>query len=103
MTVTSTTSTTGSTSSSTSATAGNPYANLGAGDYMKLLTTEMKNQDPTAPVDQTQMIAQMAQFSELSNTTDMNASLKAMSTTLDSILAAQKAAAAAAAKPATTA
>ena len=94
------TATTGSTSSST-ATASNPYANLGADAYMKLLTTEMKNQDPTAPVDQTQMIAQMAQFSSLQGINDMDSTLKTMSGTLNAILTAQKAAATPA-KPAGT-
>ena len=93
MTVAATTSTTGSTTSS-SATASNPYSKLGASDYMKLLTTEMKNQDPTAPVDQTQMIAQMASFSQLSGITEMDSTLKTMNSTLSSILTAQQAAAA---------
>jgi flagellar basal-body rod modification protein FlgD len=32
----------------------------------------MKNQDPTAPVDQTQMLAQLAQFSNVGQTASLN-------------------------------
>ena len=35
----------------------------GQADFLKLMTAQMKNQDPFDPVDNTQMVAQMAQFS----------------------------------------
>jgi flagellar basal-body rod modification protein FlgD len=38
---------------------------LGKDQFMRLMLTQMQNQDPTAPVDNQQMIAQMAQFSTL--------------------------------------
>ena len=38
---------------------------LGEGDFLKLLMAQLQNQDPTAPQDDTQMIAQLAQFSAL--------------------------------------
>ena len=38
---------------------------LGQNDFLKLMTAQLKNQDPFAPVDNTQMVAQMAQFSSL--------------------------------------
>jgi len=50
--------------------------------FLKLLTTQMQTQDPTAPVDNTQMVAQMAQFSQVAGISEMNASLKSMSTDL---------------------
>jgi flagellar basal-body rod modification protein FlgD len=46
--------------------------------FLKLLTTQLKTQDPTQPVDNTQMLAQLAQFSSVSGIAEMNASLKAM-------------------------
>jgi flagellar basal-body rod modification protein FlgD len=84
-------------------------ASMGFSDYISLLTTQLKYQDPTAPTDNSQMVAQMAQFSQLSgisdlNTTassiktqlsslaDLNTSIAGISTKLDSILAAQTAA-----------
>ena len=41
-------------------TAGNQ---LGEQDFLKLLVTQLTNQDPTQPQDQSQMLAQLAQFS----------------------------------------
>jgi flagellar basal-body rod modification protein FlgD len=38
---------------------------LGKDQFMRLMLTQMQNQDPTAPMDNQQMIAQMAQFSTL--------------------------------------
>ena len=47
-------------------------------DFLKLMTAQLKNQDPFAPVDNTQMVAQMAQFSSLAGISEMNTTLKAM-------------------------
>lgn len=55
---------------------------MDATDFMKLLTTQLTNQDPTAPMDNSQMLAQMAQFTSLSNSTEMNSTLKAIATKL---------------------
>jgi flagellar basal-body rod modification protein FlgD len=38
---------------------------LGKDQFMRLMMTQMQNQDPTSPMDNQQMIAQMAQFSTL--------------------------------------
>jgi flagellar basal-body rod modification protein FlgD len=38
---------------------------LGKDQFMRLMLTQLQNQDPTAPADNQQMIAQMAQFSTL--------------------------------------
>ena len=43
-------------------------------DYFKLLTIQMKNQDPMNPADQQGMISDMAQFSMLQGIEDMNKS-----------------------------
>jgi flagellar basal-body rod modification protein FlgD len=47
-------------------------------DFLTLMTAQLKNQDPFAPVDNTQMVAQMAQFSSLSGITEMSSTLKAI-------------------------
>ena len=52
---------------------------LGQADFLKLMTAQMENQDPFNPVDNTQMVAQMAQFSQLSGITEMSTTLKAIS------------------------
>lgn len=46
--------------------------------FLKLMTTQLKTQDPFAPVDNAQMVAQMAQFSSVAGISEMNQSLKAM-------------------------
>jgi flagellar basal-body rod modification protein FlgD len=46
--------------------------------FLKLLTTQMQQQDPFNPMDNTQMVAQMAQFSSVAGISEMNQSLKSM-------------------------
>jgi len=67
---------TGSASTPTVAPVGSSNQTLGQADFLKLMTAQLQNQDPFAPVDNTQMVAQMAQFSQLSGITDMNSTLK---------------------------
>ena len=52
---------------------------LGQQDVLALMTAQMKNQDPFDPVDNTQMVAQMAQFSSLAGISEMNTTLKSIS------------------------
>ena len=43
--------------------------------FLKLLVAEMKNQDPTKPMDSTQYIAQLAQFSQVEQSVQINTRL----------------------------
>ena len=43
-------------------------------DYMKLLVTQLQNQNPLEPLDNQEMAAQLAQFSQLQQLENMNAS-----------------------------
>ena len=52
---------------------------LNQNDFLKLMTAQMQNQDPFNPVDNTQMVAQMAQFSSLAGISEMNTTMKAIS------------------------
>jgi flagellar basal-body rod modification protein FlgD len=58
----------------------NDPSQLGETDFLKLLTTQLQNQDPTQPMDNTAMIAQLAQFSALEQMTNMNTTLTSMLT-----------------------
>ena len=44
---------------------------LGADAFLQLLTTQLKNQDPLHPMDDTQSIAQLAQFSSVQAVTEL--------------------------------
>jgi len=49
---------------------------LGQDEFLKLMTTQLQNQDPFAPMDNGDFIAQMAQFSTVTGITEMGQSLK---------------------------
>lgn len=51
---------------------------LGQSDFLKLMTTQLQNQDPFAPMENAEFIAQMAQFSTVTGITDMNTTLASM-------------------------
>lgn len=55
-------------------------SNLGQKDFLTLLTAQLKNQDPTSPLDNAAFVAQLAQFSTVSGIAEMNQSLSALST-----------------------
>lgn len=57
---------------------------LDQSDFLTLLTAQLKNQDPFNPTDNTQMVAQMAQFSQLSATSEMSSTLKSINDKLGS-------------------
>ncbi len=51
---------------------------LGKDDFLKLLVSQMQNQDPLNPSDPTQFTAELAQFSSLEQLTNINGSLSNM-------------------------
>ncbi|HZW30701.1 MAG TPA: flagellar hook capping FlgD N-terminal domain-containing protein [Isosphaeraceae bacterium] len=55
---------------------------LGKQEFLQLLVAQLRNQDPLQPVDNTQFIAQLAQFSTLET-------LQQIETTMESSLGAQ--------------
>jgi flagellar basal-body rod modification protein FlgD len=63
---------------------------LGQADFIRLMTTQMKMQDPLEPVDNKEMIAQMAQFSSLAGIDQINQTLQAISAQLSVVMAAQQ-------------
>lgn len=65
--------TTTKTASSTSGT-----QTIDSAGFLKLLTTQMTNQDPTAPMDTNTMTTQLSQITQTSSISEMNASLKSL-------------------------
>ncbi len=66
----------GATSATTSA------ATASQDRFMKLLVTQLKNQDPLNPMDNAQMTSQMAQISTVSGIDKLNATLQALSASM---------------------
>ncbi|MDZ4774186.1 MAG: flagellar hook capping FlgD N-terminal domain-containing protein [Planctomycetota bacterium] len=62
----------GSNASSNSASTVASASNLDKDAFMKLLVSQLKNQDPLAPQDNGQYIAQLAQFSSLEQMQELN-------------------------------
>jgi flagellar basal-body rod modification protein FlgD len=57
------------------ATVKGPNQTLDQDQFLKLLLAQLKHQDPLNPVDNTQFIAQLAQFSQLEQTKQMSSAL----------------------------
>jgi flagellar basal-body rod modification protein FlgD len=80
---------TSSTSSSTSTSDTSDI--LGKDDFLQLLVTQLKNQDPLSPLDATQFAAQLAQFSTVEQLVDMNSKLDAQTSAASQSQIAQQA------------
>jgi flagellar basal-body rod modification protein FlgD len=83
----STTSTGSSNSSSSSSAAGG--VSLGGTDFLTLMLAQLKNQDPTSPIDSNAFLTQLAQLSEVQGITALNTSFSALSSSLTSNQALQ--------------
>ncbi len=66
------TSSTGSTTGTAASNSSQTSLNSLGSTFLSLLTQELKNQDPTAPVDSTQMVGQMISLNELDQTASIN-------------------------------
>jgi flagellar basal-body rod modification protein FlgD len=66
----------------TSTTASTGAGAMDQNDFLRLMTTQLTTQDPFNPVDNTQMVAQMAQFSQVAGIAQMNQSLQTIAASL---------------------
>lgn len=56
---------------------------LGQADFLRLMTTQMRHQDPFKPLDSSAFLGQIAQFSTVSGVQSLNASFTALSQALE--------------------
>ncbi|MDC7228577.1 MAG: flagellar hook assembly protein FlgD [Spirochaetales bacterium] len=56
---------------------------LGQDDFLKILITQLSYQDPTAPMEDKEFIAQMAQFSSLEQMNQMSTNFSKLSGTMN--------------------
>ncbi|MCF1441342.1 flagellar hook capping FlgD N-terminal domain-containing protein [Ralstonia nicotianae] len=59
-------------------TAGSQVNNLNMQDFLKVLLTQLTYQDPLKPMDNQQFMAQVAQFTALGQTQQMNSSIETL-------------------------
>lgn len=81
--VSSSTSATGTTSTSSSSSTGT--SSLGKDDFLQLLVTQLENQDPLEPMDNTEFVSQLAQFSSLEGITNLNTTMEGVVSSLSSM------------------
>jgi len=61
-----------STTSSSQSTSRTPSSELGKDEFLQILVTQLRNQDPLNPQEDSEFIAQMAQFSSLEQLQNLN-------------------------------
>lgn len=59
-------------------------SNLGIDDFLTLMTTQLKNQDPMKPLEGTEFVAQLAQFGTVSGIQQMQGSVETLASSLRS-------------------
>lgn len=76
---------------STNASDSAPSNVMGQADFLRLLTTQLQNQDPSKPMDPTAFVTDLTQMSQLEATTKMNESILAMTASFQNLQTMQAA------------
>ena len=71
-------------SGSTAVTSSPTGSQMTQADFLQLMTTQLQAQDPTKPMDNSQFASELAQFSQLSATQDVDTNLQTLSANLSS-------------------
>ncbi len=71
------------------ATRSRDVSDMGSDDFLTLMIAQMKNQDPTKPMDQMAFMSQLAQFGTLSGVQELNGAFGEMSNNLTGAQAVQ--------------
>jgi flagellar basal-body rod modification protein FlgD len=71
-------------SGSTAVTSSPTGSQMTQADFLQLMTTQLQAQDPTKPMDNSQFASELAQFSQLSATQDVDTNLQTLSSNLSS-------------------
>ncbi|WP_145008910.1 flagellar hook assembly protein FlgD [Pseudomonas oryzihabitans] len=78
-----------SATSSGATTSGSTTSSLGKNDFLKLLVTQLNNQNPLNPQDNTEFVAQLAQFSSVESLQNLNTSVDSIVSNYNSSQALQ--------------
>lgn len=73
----------------TSSTAAKKTDTLGRDQFLKILLTQLQNQDPTNPIDDREFVTQLATFSSLEQQMNMNESITQMNQIMSTFVAHQ--------------
>ena len=69
-----------SASSGSQLTPSNPTYNLNSGDFIKMMITQLQNQDPLQPESNDQLMSQMSQIGQLQSNTQLQTTLTGLAT-----------------------
>jgi len=59
-------------------------SSLGQADFLRLMTEQLKNQDPLKPLDNAQFLGQLAQFSTVQGINEMQGAMNSMASVMES-------------------
>lgn len=77
---------TSSTGSGTSSLGSALGSSMSQADFLQLLTAQLQAQDPTNPMDNTQFVSQLAQFSQLAATQNLDSTVSSLSSQVTSAM-----------------